>query len=455
MSDRWTSRLALVAAVAGCGGGGTSGAPSSGASKSPISIFSELERQIFLSQLGSLPAEAPPDPTNRYADDATAVLLGQQLFFETRYSAVGQSGPVSCATCHIPGKGFQDDRANTSEGIGFTGRHAPTIFNAAYGALLETKTVWQFWDGRKDSLWSQALGPPENPTEMGATRTKVALLIYDKYRATYEQIFGKMPGLRDQAGRPVFPETAGPAPAGMPPNPDWDPANPLAHAITQVYVNFGKAIAAYERRIVSRNSRFDQFYEEISTGSPTSDKLTASEISGLKLFVGRGGCVSCHLGPNFTDSEFHNTGVPQVGEHLPTDDRGRADGIGKVVGDDFNCRSEWSDVSDKARCEVNRLVANAGDGGGSSDLGAFKTPTLRSVASTAPYFHTGKVATLADTIEFYDRGGDVAHFVGTVDQNMRVLDLSSAEKQQLVDFLEALSGQALDTALTTPPALPD
>ena len=111
---------------------------------------------------------------------------------------------MSCATCHIPSKGFQDDRSNTSQGIGFTSRHAPTLFNAAYGAS-GSGTVWQFWDGRKDSLWAQALGPPENPLEMGSTRCKIALFLYDKYRSDYEPVFGPMPALRDDTGAPLIP----------------------------------------------------------------------------------------------------------------------------------------------------------------------------------------------------------------------------------------------------------
>jgi cytochrome c peroxidase len=137
------------------------------------------------------------------------------------------------------------------------------------------------------------------------------------------------------------------------------------------------------------------------------------------------------------------------------DDRGRADGIAKLVSDPFNCKSEWSDFAAKEQCEVSHVVANDLDGAPSPDLGAFKTPTLRSVSSTAPYFHTGKFATLPDVIDFYDRGGDVANFVGTVDRNMRVLDLSSTEKQQLVDLLGSFNGQALDASLTTAPHLPD
>ena len=444
--------LALLATTAGCGdsSGSTTNEPFDPGKGDAGSTFSEVELEVILHELSSLPAEPPSDPSNQFADDAAAASLGQKLFFETAYSRPdGPIGPVSCATCHIPDKGFQDDRSNTSQGIGFTSRHAPTLFNAAYGAS-GSGTVWQFWDGRKDSLWAQALGPPENPLEMGSTRCKVALVVYDKYKSEYEKVFGRMPELRDTAGNPVIPE------AGEAGNPACDPSNAIVKVLaTPVYVNFGKAIAAYERRIISRNSRFDQFYEEITTGVPTSDKLSEQEILGLKLFVGKGGCVSCHKGSNFSDWQFHSTGISQAGANLPPEDRGRADGILKVVRDEFNCTSEWSDHGDKANCEVSDLASRIADTGSDpTALGAFKTPSLRSVSLSAPYFHTGTLTTLDEVIDLYDRGGDASGFVGSVDENIRQLNLTDEEKQQLSAFLRALEGQPLDSSLVTDPRSP-
>jgi cytochrome c peroxidase len=451
MDRAWLLAL-LAAAVAGCGnprGAATNETfdPDSGDRRS---IFSEVELEVILHELGSLPAEPPSDPSNRFADDAQAASLGQKLFFETGYSrADGPIGPVSCATCHIPEKGFQDDRANTSQGIGFTSRHAPTLYNAAYGAS-DSGTVWQFWDGRKDSLWAQALGPPENPVEMGGTRCKVALLLYDKYKSDYEKVFGPMPELRGATGEPVIVEATAIGSSGC------DPLDPTVKSlVTPVYVNFGKAIAAYERRLISRNSRFDQFYEEISTGIWSSDKLSEQEILGLKLFVGKANCVSCHRGSNFSDWKFHSTGISQAGANLPPEDRGRADGVLAVVRDEFNCMSEWSDHADKTQCEVSALSSRTPDAGSDpTELGSFKTPSLRSVSSSAPYFHTGTLGTLEDVIDLYDRGGDASGFLGTVDENIRQLSLSDEEKRQLAEFLSALEGQPLDSSLLTDPRSP-
>lgn len=403
--------------------------------------FTADELQTIIERLGTLPATPPADPSNRHADDPEVAALGQKFFFEPRYS---QNGAVSCATCHDPSAGFQDARANTSKGLDYTGRAAPTVLNAAHGSTAAGTTAWQFWDGRADSQWMQALGPPESPVEMGGTRTKIALLIQDEYRAEYEALFGPMPALRDDGGAPRFAETA------MPGTPEWEALSAEdQQAITGVYVNFGKAIAAYERTLVSRESRFDAFYREIAGGADDSDHLTAEEKLGLKLFIGAGECVTCHAGPNFTDGAFYNLAIPQIGPHVAAEDHGRAAGITKLLASEFNCAGPWSDVADKSGCAVNDLHA------AQTDDGAFKTPGLRSVSLTAPYMHTGAFATLADVVAHYNAGGGSSHFSGEVDAKIRPLGLDEAQIAALVAFLGALDGAPLDSALVTPPPLPE
>jgi cytochrome c peroxidase len=406
--------------------------------QAPVAALSDEELTRVRSTLGTLPAAPPADPTNRYADDPAAAALGQKLYFEVRYSS---NGKVSCATCHDPRSGFQDARANTSLGIDFTGRHAPTVINSAFGS--GHGPAWQFWDGRADSQWSQALGPPESAVEMGGTRTRISLMMFDHYRSEYQAVFGPMPALRDAAGRPVAADLA------MPGTSEWSalPAS-VRHDITGVYVNFGKAIAAYERKIVSRNSRFDAFLTDLQAGARDSDHLDAEEKLGLRVFVGKGRCVACHSGPNFSDWKFHNIGAPNVGEHVKQQDRGRADGALTARRGEFNCASEWSDEAEKSRCAVNGLAAE------DRDLGAFKTPGLRDVSKTGPYMHTGFVATLADVVDYYDMGGAEGGFLGTVDKDVKKLGLTDAEKSALVAFLHALDGQPLPPALTEAPAVP-
>src|SRR5688572_18253720 len=212
-----------------------------------------LLSSLSLRELGS----APADPTNRVAEDPRAAEFGRQLFFDTRLSANGQ---VSCATCHIPEKEFQDG-IPLAKGVGVTNRRTMPIAGMAHSPFL-------FWDGRKDSLWAQALGPLESPVEHGGSREQYAQLIAAYYRRDYEAIFGAIPRLatRDQA--------------------------------TSVFVNMGKAIAAYERTIDHTPSRFDQYVDALhDSGRAPRGVLSADEVSGLRLFIGKANCVNCHNGP--------------------------------------------------------------------------------------------------------------------------------------------------------------
>ncbi len=416
--------------------GGSDGGGSEGGDGDQF--FEDAELNTILTWLGPLPPEPAPDPSNAWADDPAAAAFGQKLFFEPGYS---ENGEVSCATCHDPKAAFDDDRANTSEGITFTERSSMSVLNGAYAEAAEDSAPWQFWDGRSDSQWSQALGPPENPVEMGSARTTVALLINDTYAADYEAVFGPLPTLHDADGVPLAP------PGSKPGDPEWDELpDATKQAYNQVYVNFGKAIAAYERLLVSRNSRFDQFWEEIAQGAKDSTAMSDIEKQGLRVFFSQGRCLGCHGGRNFTDGQFHNDAVAQVGDNVAGTDEGRAAAISKVQADPFNCVGEWSDHPDKSSCAVSALDGAVGE------MGAFKTPSLRDVANRAPFMHTGNFATLDQVILHYDNGGAApSTFVGTRDELMRPLMLSAPDRQALVAFLFALSGEPLPTELVTDP----
>jgi cytochrome c peroxidase len=341
-------------------------------------------RSMSLRELGA----APKDPTNRVADDPRAARFGRTLFFEPRLSANGQ---VSCATCHDPEKDFQDGTP-LGRGVGVTNRRTMPIAGMAHGPFL-------FWDGRKDSLWAQALGPLESPVEHGGSREQYAQLVASHHRPEYEAIFGQMPALatREEA--------------------------------TAVFVNVGKAIAAYERTIEYQPSRFDRYVDAIEgTGRSPEGVLSADEVSGLRLFIGKANCANCHNGPLLTNNEFHNTGVP-VRPGLPAD-AGRLAGADAVLRDEFNCRSRWSD-SPSTCAELEFLVT------GDHVLDrAFKVPSLRNVAERAPYMHAGQLGTLADVIEHYNRApkAPAGH------SELRPLRLSARERQQLEAFLRSLSG---------------
>src|SRR5215213_6974818 len=185
--------------------------------------------------IGRLPPLAP-DPSNKVADDERAVALGQQLFFDTRLSV---NGKVACATCHLPEHEFQDGKP-LGQGVGTTARRTMPIAGTAY-------SPWLFWDGRKDSLWAQALGPLESAVEHGGSRTQYAHLIDQRYRAEYEALFGRLPDLANAAR---FPASAGPV-ADPAARAAWERMAPADRdAVSRVYADIGKAIAAYERRIL-------------------------------------------------------------------------------------------------------------------------------------------------------------------------------------------------------------
>ena len=362
-----------------------------------------------------------PDPGNRVADDPAAAALGHRLFFDTQFSS---NGKVACATCHMPDREFQDD-VPLAHGVGTTDRRTMPIAGTAH-------SPWMFWDGRKDSQWAQALGPLESPVEHGGTRTQYAHLIVEQYREQYEAVFGALPSLEG------LPRHAGPVPDSAARR-AWE-SIPAARReeITRVYANIGKAIAAYERRIEVGTSRFDRYVEALlRDGRAPEGVLTKDEVTGLRVFIGKGQCVNCHNGPRFTDDHFHNTGVAAA-PGLP-EDLGRAKGAKQVLEDEFNCRSPYSDAEPSDCTELEFLVVE-----GEELVRAFKTPSLRDVAERAPYMHAGQIATLSDVISHYDRApkAPAGH------SELRPLRLSKKERAQLEAFLRTLSGP-----LNAPPEL--
>jgi len=374
--------------------------------------------------IGSLPALAP-DPSNKVADDQRAVALGQKLFFDTRLSSNGQ---VACASCHLPQQGFQDSRP-LGQGVGTTARRTMPIAGTAY-------SPWLFWDGRKDSLWAQALGPLESSVEHGGSRTQYAHLIDQHYRGDYEALFGALPDLSHTAR---FPANAGPV-ADPGARGAWEGMAPADRdAITRIYANLGKAIAAYERKIMPGPSRLDRYIEALLNSDMAGMRaaLAPDEVAGLRLFVGKAQCINCHNGPLFTNNDFHNTGVPAV-PGLP-EDTGRAQGVQQVLADEFNCLSAYSDAAPEQCGELR--FAKTDD---HALEGQFKPPSLRNVAERAPYMHAGQFQTLREVLEHYNR----APVAPDGHSEIKPLNLSEQEIAQLEAFLRSLSGP-----LTTPPEL--
>ncbi len=280
------------------------------------------------------------------------VELGRLLYFEKRFSG---DGKVSCATCHMPRRGFSNAR---QYGIGFDGRltlrNVPTVINAAYSES-------QFWDGRAASLEEQARGPILHPSEMASSEERIirTLGAIPGYRERFEAAFGS-PGI----------------------------------SLERVV----QAIATFERTLLSGNSPFDRW----KYGGDQS-ALSPRAIRGFEVFRTKGNCVKCHLvdefSAPFTDDKFHNLGIGMDKKPLQ---------LGREA------------ITKKIK-----------------DRGKFKTPTLRHVTHTAPYMHDGRFNTLAEVVDFYDKGGEQNP---NLDPDMKPLKLTKAEKEDLIAFMGALTG---------------
>ncbi len=346
------------------------------------------------SMLGLPPVPIPKD--NPQTPEKIA--LGELLFNDSRFSKTGE---VSCATCHEVGKAFTDSPRVVSEGVNkLTGtRNAPTVLNSAYMDTL-------FWDGRSPSLEDQALHPFVNPVEMGLLDHQPILQIIrqdPKYQEAFRTVFRKS-----------------------------------GDAITIDDVT--KAIAAFERTIVGGNSPFDRYWF-----LRQDDALTDQQKRGFDLFVNQGRCVSCHRIEQtiavFTDNRFHNVGV---GINDIQDD------VPALAGKFLEARRTLSEVDkevlgDKRTSELGRFAVTRKF----DDLGAFKTPTLRNVALTAPYFHDGSAKTLRDVVVHYNNGGvtkegdPVNDFLSG---GIRPLGLTDDQIDDLVAFMESLTSDEVAEA---------
>jgi cytochrome c peroxidase len=385
--------------------------------------WSAAERGVIASlSLDALP-QAARDPSNAFDGRADAAALGKRLFADVRFS---RNEKVACATCHAPEKQFQDGLP-VGHGVGTGARRAMPIVGTGHNA-------WLFWDGRKDSLWSQALGPLEDAVEHGGNRTRFARIVQTFYRADYEAVFGRMPDLSalPQDAGPLGSETERAAWAAMAPA--------QREHVSRVFANMGKAIAAYEKSLVYGESRFDRYARAVAANDRGSAALlTAREVNGLRVFIGNGQCVTCHNGPLFTDQHFHNTGVPPRDPAQP--DRGRAAAIAKVQGDEFNCVGPFSDAA-PSQCEELRFIATDDP----ALEGAFKTPSLRNVALRAPYMHAGQLASLEAVVAHYAASPEavVGHSElarGHAKHSERLpIRLNAKDAADVVAFLATLSG---------------
>jgi cytochrome c peroxidase len=386
-----------------------------------IDGWSESERSLLESLSIASLTPPPANPSNRVAGDPVAAELGHRLFFDPGLS---RDGSLSCASCHVADLLFTDGRP-TSKGLAVTGRNAPTLVGSAH-------STWQFWDGRRDSLWAQALGPLETAAEMGSTRLAVVRHVVGdpQLAALYQRVFGEVPAIGD-ADR--FPERAGPFGDGV----ERDAWHRMTAAdkkmVDTAFANVGKAIEAYERLLLPGPSRFDDYVERLRSRGPDSAVATLNEeeIVGLRLFVdaGRTLCLRCHNGPLLTNQAFHDIGTASGEGRLP--DFGRFLGLQAVLIDPFNCLGPYSDAPQEDCKELRFIDKRHAD----LEMGKFKTPTLRGLTRTGPYMHDGRFVTLEEVVDFYRSPP-----VGPEPLEITPLEIDDDEAKALSAFLRTLDG---------------
>jgi cytochrome c peroxidase len=329
-----------------------------------------------------VPADNPQTPAK--------IALGGKLFHDTRFSI---DGTVSCATCHSEKQAFTDGKRFSTGHHGLIGtRNAPTVINAAFYKS-------QFWDGREPDLENQSKQPFVNSVEGGLADHEPILQIARSdpdYKKAFMEVFGVS---GDQ--------------------------------LTLQHV--AKAIASFERTLVSGNSPFDRYYF-----NGRKDALTAAQVRGFQLFIGQGRCVSCHTIEHdhalFSDSRFHNIGI---GINAVQDD------VPRLAGAFLEAKTKGGDVdeivlTDKKSSELGRFAVTDK----MTEIGAFKTPTLRNIELTAPYMHDGSLKTLKEVIVHYNNGGVTpagAKVNDFLSGGIRPLNLNDTQIGDLVEFLKALT----------------
>jgi cytochrome c peroxidase len=340
---------------------------------------------------GPWPPAWKPDASNRVSGKPEAIALGEKLFFEPRLSA---KGGVLCATCHVPYKGWQDGRAR---GMGHVevDRNTQSLFDVRWNR-------WFGWDGAGDSLWAQSIRPLLDAREMGGSSAAHAAKFVREdaeFSCRYKRVFGAAPPADDEA----------------------------------LLVDIGKALAAFQETLVSGRSAFDDFRDALARDDTAkAAAYPAAARRGLQIFVGKGNCNQCHVGPAFTNGEFHDVGIPHFIRRGEVD-AGRHGGIQRLNASRFNLLGSYNDDrSGSAAIKTKHVAIDH------RNYGEFKVPGLRNVAQTAPYMHSGRIPTLTEVVRHYsDLNIDRLHLDG--EAILKPLKLSEQEVADLVAFLESLT----------------
>ncbi|MGE0873282.1 MAG: cytochrome-c peroxidase [Burkholderiales bacterium] len=383
-----------------------------GSAAAQLLDYSAAELRSILRH-GPWPAAWSPDPSNRLSGNAQAIDWGRQLFFEPRLS---KGGAAPCARCHLPARSWQDGLPR-GHGLEPGDRNTLSLLNVRYQR-------WFGWDGAGDSLWAQSIRPIIDAREMGLSPGEVAALVRGdaQHACGYEKSFGVPPPGDDEA----------------------------------LLAGVGKALAAFQETLVSARTPFDDFRDALERGDRAeAARYPLDAQRGLRIFVGRGACNLCHVGPTFSNGEFDDIGVPFFIAPGKVDP-GRHGGIVRLRQNPFNLLGRHSDDATRASATRTRHVALE-----HRNFGEFKVPGLRNVAQTAPYTHHGRLATLEDVIRHYsDMDPDRIHSDGVA--ILRPLKLDAGGMRDLAAFLASLSEREpaplappLRRACGSPPPLRD
>ncbi|MEQ1773612.1 MAG: cytochrome c peroxidase [Burkholderiales bacterium] len=352
---------------------------------------------------GPWPAPWTRDASNRVSAMPEAIAFGEQLFFEPRLSG---TGTVSCATCHIPEKDWTDGR-KLGVAMGEVDRNTPTVQNVRYHR-------WFGWDGANDNLWSQSVRPMLDPKEMASSERHLAQVVRSDADLSchYRKSFGHAPKADDEA----------------------------------LMIDIGKALAAFQETLVTGRSSFDDFRDAVMRNDwKVAASYPDNALRGARLFMGKGNCSLCHFGPNFSNGEFHEIGIPIVKKSGGID-WGRYQGIKMLRASRFSLLGAYNDDKSKATGQSTRFVDLA-----PQTFEQFKAPSLRNVALTAPYMHNGHFATLRDVVKHYSEidvtllhqahiyAGDVMAEAVPTDTVLQPLKLSEPEISDIVAFLGSLT----------------
>ncbi len=358
------------------------------AASDAILAFSESEIRRILAH-GPWPPPAQKDPSNRVSGDREAIAWGAELFRDSRLSG---NRALSCASCHQAERNFTDG-VPKARGLVAMDRNTPSVANVRLQR-------WYGWDGAGDSLWAQSLRPMMDPREMGSDVSRVATAVRGNadLESGYRRAFGASPPADDEA----------------------------------LAVDVAKALAAFQETIETGRTPFDDFRDALARGDRTAAAhYPPAAQRGLAIFIGKGRCDVCHIGPGFSNGEFHDVGIPHFAAPGRVD-AGRHGGIQRLRASRHNLLGVYSDDPTRGTAISTRHVDAT-----HRNFGEFKVPSLRNVARTAPYMHNGSLATLADVVRHYSEI-DESRLHADGERILKPLRLTDAERADLVAFLESL-----------------